>query len=637
MKKTLSAFICIVILILSVTASVPSAFAASYSGRCGDALTWSLDTFKGILSVEGSGKMYDYTPSAHPEWDRYQNYIKSVEVKSGAESIGAYAFYNANGYKYKKMTALFLSSTVTDIGEYAFKGSPSLKTVNGAEGIVSISEYAFGDCMALTVFPFGSNTESIGVGAFSACTSLTAAELPSSLYKISSSSFESCTALKNITIPAGVMELGSRAFASCTALENIYYLSQSMNVSGYGCFNGSGKESGMTLNVDDAVSFIPNGLFAYCPALKYVNLGSGVKVIKENAFRESGVTAFNIPASVNSVSASAFSGCGSLIEFTVDDGSTMFSAGVNGELMNKSGNTVIRYPSGKSETSYSAGSGITAVGESAFRESMNLTSVSFTNNLIGMGAYAFADCQKLESVSLSTGITALPTGAFLDCRSLSSISIGSVKTIGSYAFGGCKSIKKLSTGSALVTIGDYAFSHCDGITDVTLGTGLKKIGSFAFYYCRELVNVSIPSTVTEIGRYSFADCVSLMNVSLSEGIKSIGDYSFLNCTALSSIKIPKSVTAIGTYSLGYKISSSKYVPISGFKIYCYNGTAGHDYAQENTSLTYEIVTDSFDPGGDIPLPEEHGTLQKILDSILSLDFIKFIGNLLDILFPMLYK
>ena len=57
MKKTLSAFICIVILILSVTASVPSAFAASYSGKCGDALTWSLDTYKGVLTVEGSGKM----------------------------------------------------------------------------------------------------------------------------------------------------------------------------------------------------------------------------------------------------------------------------------------------------------------------------------------------------------------------------------------------------------------------------------------------------------------------------------------------------------------------------------------------------------------------------------------------------
>lgn len=62
MKKTLSAFICIVILILSVTASVPSAFAASYSGKCGDTLTWSLDTFKGVLTVEGSGKCMTTPP-----------------------------------------------------------------------------------------------------------------------------------------------------------------------------------------------------------------------------------------------------------------------------------------------------------------------------------------------------------------------------------------------------------------------------------------------------------------------------------------------------------------------------------------------------------------------------------------------
>lgn len=637
MKKTLSAFICIVILILSVTASVPSAFAASYSGKCGDALTWGLDTFKGVLTVEGSGKMYDYTSSDHPEWDRYQNYIKTVEIESGAENIGAYAFYNSNGYKYKKMTSLFLADTVKEIGEYAFRGSPSLKNVGGGEGIVLIGDYAFRDCAALTDFSFGETTENIGSGAFSLCSSLQNVTLPDSLYKISSAAFEGCTALSDITIPVGVTELGSRVFANCTALKNIVYLPQSMNVSGYGCFNGAGGSDGMTLTVGDGVTLIPSGLCAYSSALKSVKLGSDVKNIGSDAFRGSGITIFNITASVNSVSASAFSGCNSLTAFTAAENNTAFSAGSNGELMNKAGNTIIRYPGGRAATSYTAGDNITAVGESSFRESTKLTSVTFTKNLIGMGSYAFADCQKLESVSLSTGITALPTGAFLDCRSLSSISIGSVKTIGSYAFSGCKSFKRLTTGSMLTTIGDYAFSQCDGLTDVTLGAGVKQIGNFAFYYCRELVNVSVPSTVTTIYSYAFADCVNLMNVSLSQGLKTIGNYAFLNCSALSSIKIPQSVTTIGTYSLGYKYSGNRYTPISGFKIYCYSGSAGYTYAAGNSSFSYELVTDSTDPGDDIPLPEEQNPIQKILDMIFSFDCIGFIRNLLDILFPILYK
>lgn len=637
MKKTLSLIICFIIALLSVTSSVPCAFAASYNGKCGDALIWSLDTFKGVLTVEGDGEMYDFSPSSYPEWDRYQNYIKTVEIKNGVENIGAYSFYNANGYKYKKLVSVLLSDTVKDIGEYAFKGNEALESVSGGEGIASISDYAFRACKSLNYFAFGQETVSVGNGSFSLCQSLKDIDLPSSLYTIGAAAFEGCTAIENIIIPVGVVELGSRAFADCTALTSVKYLSQSMNASGYGVFNGSGSGAGMTLIVGDGVTLIPNGLFAYSSALRSVELGKDVKNIQPDSFRGSSITSFNITASVTSVSASAFAGCNLLTEFTVDENNTSFSAGSGGELMNKNGNVIIRYPSGKTQASYSANSNITAVGESAFRESPNLTSVSFTKNLTSLGTYSFADCKNLESASFSTGLTSLPTAAFLNCKSLVNVAIGSVKSIGSYAFSGCKSFKKLTTGSTLDTIGDYAFAHCDGLTDVNLGGGLQKIGKFAFYFCRELVNVSVPSSVTTVSSYAFADCINLMSVTFAQGVKTIEDYAFLNCTALLSVKIPKSVSSIGAYALGYKYSGNKYVSISGFKIYCYSGTAGYDYAMSHTSLTYELVTDSIAPGEDIPAFEEQNTVQKILNIILSFDYIGFIKNFLDILFPILYR
>ena len=58
------------------------------SGQCGENVFWSLDD--GVLTISGSGKMYDYNYDDSPFYCRQD--ITSVVIKSGVTSIGSYVF-----------------------------------------------------------------------------------------------------------------------------------------------------------------------------------------------------------------------------------------------------------------------------------------------------------------------------------------------------------------------------------------------------------------------------------------------------------------------------------------------------------------------------------------------------------------
>ena len=65
------------------------------SGSCGDNLTWTL-TDDGVLSITGTGAMYDYGTGidARAPWYDNRDAITSVSIGDGVTSIGSYAFYD---------------------------------------------------------------------------------------------------------------------------------------------------------------------------------------------------------------------------------------------------------------------------------------------------------------------------------------------------------------------------------------------------------------------------------------------------------------------------------------------------------------------------------------------------------------
>ncbi|MCC8072634.1 MAG: leucine-rich repeat domain-containing protein, partial [Clostridiales bacterium] len=156
MKKALSIFLSVVML-LSITAGIDfSAYAASYSGTCGDNLTWSLDTDTGVLTIDGSGDMTDYSSSKSIPWYSYRTSITDVELLSGITSIGSYAFYNCTS-----LISIVISESVISIGWNAFRSCTSLTSITIPNSVTSISGAAFEGCTSLTSITIPNSVTSI--------------------------------------------------------------------------------------------------------------------------------------------------------------------------------------------------------------------------------------------------------------------------------------------------------------------------------------------------------------------------------------------------------------------------------------------------------------------------------------------
>ncbi len=79
------------------------------------------------------------------------------------------------------------------------------------------------------------------------------------------------------------------------------------------------------------------------------------------------------------------------------------------------------------------------------------------------------------------------------------------------------------------------------------------------------------------------DCSLLVNAAICDGVEKIGDYAFLS-TGLNSVSVPDSVTKLGSYCLGYNENKHlyNYSPVDNFRIYCSNGSAAAQYANNNS-------------------------------------------------------
>ncbi|MCB6069913.1 leucine-rich repeat domain-containing protein [Flavobacterium psychrophilum] len=189
---------------------------------------------------------------------------------------------------------------------------------------------------------------------------------------------------------------------------------------------------------------------------------------------------------------------------------------------------------------------VTAIGESAFIQCNNLTSVTIPNSVTTIGDYVFADCPGLTSVTIPNSVITINRGAFGGCSSLTSVTIpNSVTTIRENAFADCSGLTSVTIPNSVTDIENGAFFSCSGLTSVTIPNSVTTIGDEAFADCSGLTSVTIPNSVTTIGDGSFAECSGLTSVTIPNSVTTIGDGSFAECSGLTSVTIPNSVTTIG--------------------------------------------------------------------------------------------
>ena len=215
------------------------------------------------------------------------------------------------------------------------------------------------------------------------------------------------------------------------------------------------------------VTRIEDGAFEDCTGLTSVTLGNSVTSIGDVAFYDcSGLTSITIPDSVTSIGYYAFEGCTGLKSINVASDNDCFSSN-NGVLFNKEKTELIKYPEGKSETSYTIPNSVTSIGESAFSYCYSLTSITLGNSVTSIGDWAFRVCTGLTSITIPDSVTSIGDRAFVDCRSLTSVTLGnSVTSIGGYAFAGCTGLASITIPDSVTSIGGYAFYDCSGLKDV---------------------------------------------------------------------------------------------------------------------------------------------------------------------------
>ena len=193
---------------------------------------------------------------------------------------------------------------------------------------------------------------------------------------------------------------------------------------------------------------------------------------------------------------------------------------------------------------------VTNIGDNAFYNCGNLTSVTIGNSVTSIGGKAFRDCYSLTSITIPDSVTSIKYYAFYGCSSFSEITIpDSVTSIGNDAFRWCDSLTSIYyTGTAsewtqidgLSNLMGYEannktlYINSEPVTDVVL-ENITKIKPYAFAGCRSLTSITIGDSVTSIGNYAFYKCSSLTSVTIPDSVTSIGDCAFCSCNSLTSI------------------------------------------------------------------------------------------------------
>ncbi len=138
----------------------------------------------------------------------------------------------------------------------------------------------------------------------------------------------------------------------------------------------------------------------------------------------------------------------------------------------------------------------------------SIKTVKIEYGVTNVGDYAFSDCANLTSVTLPSSVTQIGWCVFRNCTSLTSVTIpSSVKSIGLSAFASCTSLKSITIPNSVTFIDNYVFENCWSLTSLTIPSSVTYVGKGALFCSSSTIYVpngldvslaSIPSTVTKL-------------------------------------------------------------------------------------------------------------------------------------------
>ncbi|HVM60017.1 MAG TPA: leucine-rich repeat domain-containing protein [Verrucomicrobiae bacterium] len=169
-----------------------------------------------------------------------------------------------------------------------------------------------------------------------------------------------------------------------------------VTIIGNSAFGGINSLTSVTI----PASVISIGEFAFdtCPSLANVTIGTNVTSIGQNAFLNcESLTSVTIPASLTNIGFVAFGACTNLTAITVNTNNPVYSS-LAGVLFNHNQTTLITYPAGLAETSYTIPNSVTSIAAYGFYDIASLTNVVVDTSVTSIGGYGFEACVNLKGV-----------------------------------------------------------------------------------------------------------------------------------------------------------------------------------------------------------------------------------------------
>ena len=395
-------------------------------------------------------------------------------------------------------------------------------------------------------------------------------------------------------VPDYATGIAQGAFSGCTALESVTipFVGATKNGTDNTHFGYIFGAADHTSNAN----VVPSTLRTVV-----VTGGTGIGA---NAFSGcSDLTDISIPDTVNSIGASAFSGCTELTTLTLpfvgatkEGASNVHFGYIFGAADHTSNATAV--PVSLKKVVVTGG---TSIGQNAFYDCYNLTTIDLLGEPASIGQSAFKGCVALTGITIPKSVGTVGASAFSGCTALASVTLQKGLTvIGDSAFKDCTSLTGITIPKSVTSVGNAVLSGCANLRSVTLPDDMTEIGNDAFYGCGNLTTLKIPVGVTSIGNRAFAYC-GLTNVEIPSRVTSIGFEAFKGCDRMASISLPfVGATKDGTSNVhfGYvfgattSTDNSVFVPVSLQSVTVIGGSKiGLSAFNKCTSLSSVTVED----------------------------------------------
>lgn len=462
-------------------------------------------------------------------------FLKSISIPRGVVSIGSGFIYGTNIESIKCQSDNF----EVDNNILYFKGRKILHTY-------------FGNAQHIDILETVSN---IGDGAFCGCRSLRSIFIPKNVVRIGNKAFKYCSRLKNITLSDGVTFIGEYAFGDCRELQNISIPNTVITIGNYAFAHCELLQS---IQIPDGVRKIGDGTFRWCKSLQQIRLSNSVNSIEKFAFDNcKSLQNISLPSHISKIGDGAFRYCVSLRNIIIPKQLRLIGSGF---IANSGVQSIISHSDffkvdcktlycvfekklhtyfGQN-TQFDIPKNVVKIENRAFEGCKTLENIVIPEGVSEIGESAFEGCSHLQKISIPNGVTRLSYATFSYCTSLHSISIPqSVSHIDDNVFVGCRSLQNITIPNNVTYIGNDLFLGCDSLQNFIIPNNVTSIGNSAFCRCKSLKEFIIPRNVKSIGWRVFAFCESLQCVTFLNSSIAIGENVFEKCINLNKIIVPR--------------------------------------------------------------------------------------------------